>query len=348
MILASLNWCIGMARILLVTDAWQQTNGVVTTLENLVKQAKANGDEVHVYHPGRCRWRFPFPFYREIQIAFPKKREAEYLVTDPKWDSIHIATPEGFVGRRFAAACRKYSVKFSASCHTKFPEFVNTRAPFIKVKWGWKWMRRRYQDASKILVPSESMKQELKSWGFDQEIIVWSRGVDRDQFYTEQHQRQAPKILLCVSRVSHEKGLDDFCALNIPGTKKVLVGDGPYLEYLKQRYPDTVFVGKKTGKALADYYREADVFVFPSRADTFGVVMIESIACGTPVAAYPVTGPVDIVKEGKNGSLAPHLLPAIKNALAVSRYETYQTSLEWTWERCYAQFKENLLDPQAR
>lgn len=340
-----MNWYIGMAQILLITDAWQQTNGVVTTLENLVKQAKLNGDSVHVYHPRRCKLRFPFPFYREIDIAFPKKSEVEHLVTNPKWDAIHIATPEGFVGRRFASACRKYDVQFSASCHTKFPEFVNYRLPFVKIKWGWQWMKRRYQDATKILVPSESMKQELIDWGFEQEIIVWSRGVDRSIFYSEKQTSNREKVLLCVSRVSHEKGLDDFCAIEIPGTRKIIVGDGPYLDHLKKTYPDTEFTGKKTGKELADYYRQADVFVFPSRADTFGVVMIESIACGTPVAAYPVTGPVDIVKEGKNGSLAADLELAIENALTVSRYDTYQTSLEWTWERCYQQFKENLLDP---
>jgi len=335
-----------MAQLLLITDAWQQTNGVVTTLENLVKQAQLQGDKVHVYHPGRCDFRFPFPFYREIDVAFPRKSEVEHLVTNPKWDAIHIATPEGFVGRRFASMCRKHDVKFSASCHTKFPEFVNYRLPFVKVKWGWQWMKRRYQDATKILVPTESMKQELVSWGFKQDIVAWSRGVNRSQFYVaERSHNNDPKILLCVSRVSHEKGLDDFCSLSAPGTRKIVVGDGPYLQTLKKKYPATEFVGKKTGKALADYYRNADVFVFPSKADTFGVVMIESIACGTPIAAYPVTGPVDVVKEGKNGSLDHSLSSAIEKAFSVSRYETYHTSLEWTWERCYTQFKENLLGP---
>lgn len=335
-----------MARILLVTDAWKgQTNGVVTTLENLVKQAKANGDEIRVYHPGRCRWRFPLPWYREIDIAFPQKTEVEHIVTSEKWDHIHVATPEGWVGKAFVQALRKHQVAFSTSCHTKFPEFVNARVPFIKVKWGWQWMRRRYQDTTKILVPSQSMKQELETWGFDQEIVVWSRGVDRDQFHPLKNRPENDtKILLCVSRVSHEKGLDDFCSLNIPNTRKILVGDGPYLNTLKSRYPDVEFAGKKTGSDLAQCYQTADVFVFPSKADTFGVVMLESIACGTPVAAYPVTGPIDVVKEGQNGSLNNHLVPAINNALAASRSNVYESSLEWTWERCYAQFKENLLD----
>ena len=335
-----------MARILLVTDAWKgQTNGVVTTLENLVKQAKANNDEIRVYHPGRCRWRFPLPWYREIEIAFPNQNEVEYIVTSEKWDHIHVATPEGWVGRAFVKALRNYSIAFSASCHTKFPEFVNARAPFVKVKWGWQWMRRRYQDATKILVPSESMKQELEYWGFDQEIVVWSRGVDRDQFHPlESRPDNDSKILLCVSRVSHEKGLDDFCALNVPNTRKILVGDGPYLNTLKSRYPDVEFTGKKTGSDLAYYYQTADVFVFPSKADTFGVVMLESIACGTPVAAYPVTGPIDVVKPGINGALSENLASAVSEAFAISHKSVYNSSLKWTWERCYAQFKENLLD----
>ena len=342
---ANSNWYIGMANILLITDAWRQTNGVVVTLENLVKQAELNKDTVHVYHSGCCRTRFPFPFYREIDIAFPKKSEVEDLVTNPKWNAIHIATPEGFVGRQFAAACKKLDVKFSTSCHTKFPEFLNYRLPFIKVKWGWQWMKKQYQNATKILVPSRSMKQELIDWGFDQKIVVWSRGVDRNLFYPKPHKSDGQKILLCVSRISHEKGLDDFCRIQMPSTRKIVVGDGPYLNHLKKKYPETEFTGKKTGKELADYYRQADIFVFPSRADTFGVVMIESIACGTPVAAYPVTGPVDIIQEGSNGSLNDNLEKAIKNALCVSRYETHQASLEWTWERCYRQFRQNLLDP---
>lgn len=335
-----------MARILLITDAWKgQTNGVVTTLENLVKQARQNGDEVLVYHPGKCVKRFPLPGYKEIDIAFPSRQEVENLVADSSWDHIHIATPEGFVGRRFARECRKRRVNFSTSCHTKFPEFVKHRLPWFPLKWGWCWMQRRYQDATKILVPSLSMKQELEEWGFEQEIVVWSRGTDRTLFHPlETREENAEKILLCVSRVSHEKGLDDFCGLKIPNTRKIVVGDGPYLESLRHKYPDVEFVGKKKGQELAQYYQTADVFVFPSKADTFGVVMLEAIACGTPVAAYPVTGPKDIIEEGKNGSLYPHLKPAIERALEVNRYTTYLSSLEWTWEKCYNQFRDNLLN----
>jgi glycosyltransferase involved in cell wall biosynthesis len=335
-----------MARILLITDAWKgQTNGVVTTLENLVKQAKQNGDEIHVYHPGRCRCRFPLPWYREIDVAFPNKTEVDHLVAASKWDHIHVATPEGWVGRAFMKALRKYDVPFSASCHTKFPEFVNHRFPFISIAWGWRWMKRRYKDATKILVPSQSMERELQDWGFDQEIVIWTRGTDRILFHpSESKPENVDKILLCVSRISQEKGLDDFCGLTVPNTRKIVVGDGPYLETLKKKYPLVEFVGKKTGRELAAYYQTADVFVFPSKSDTFGVVMLEAIACGTPVAAYPVTGPRDIIKEGKNGSLYPHLKPAIDRALAVSRYTTYLSSLEWTWENCYDQFKQNLLD----
>lgn len=341
----NLNWYIGMARILLVTDAFSpQVNGVVTTLLNLVAQAHLNGDKISVYHPGMCSKRFSLPIYREIEIGFPNRKKAEYLVTDPKWDYIHIATPEGTIGQLFAKICRKYDVAFTASCHTKFPEFINARFPFIKTEWGWKWMRSCYRGAKKILVTTETMRQELIDRGFDQDLVVWSRGVDRDLFCAKKSAKNSnTKTLLCVSRVSHEKGLDSFCNLKISNTKKVLVGDGPYLKKLKKKYPDVEFAGKKTGSELAKHYQSADVFVFPSKADTFGVVIIESIACGTPVAAYPVTGPVDIINEGKNGALDEDLETAVKRALKVSRSSTYQSSLDWTWERCYSQFKQALL-----
>lgn len=335
-----------MSKILLITDAWHpQVNGVVTTLSNLVDQARKHGDTVHVYHPRRCTVRFPLWFYPEIEIGIPNPIHIRKLLKKQKWDHIHIATPEGSLGVSFSVACRRLKIPFSTSCHTKFPEFVNAKWNFISVDFGWKLMKKVYRGASIILTTTDSMVQELKSKGFTQDIRSWTRGVDRSIFYPEDKSldRDGKITLLCVSRVSQEKGLDDFCSLNIPNSQKILVGDGPYLDELKRKYPDVVFAGKKTGKDLGDYYRKASVFVFPSKADTFGVVNIEALACGTPVAAYPVTGPRDIIEEGVNGYMSENLVHAIEKCVYLDRKRVYDSSIKWSWENCYAQFSNILL-----
>lgn len=332
-----------MRKILLITDSWHpQVNGVVTTLSNLVDQAKKHGDKIYVYHPGRCTFRFPLWFYPEIEIGIPNPFHIRNLLKKQKWDHIHIATPEGTLGMCFIGTCRKLKIRFSTSCHTKFPEFVNARWPFVSVALGWKVMKHLYRGSTVILTTTESMVDELRSHGFTQEIKSWTRGVNRDIFYPSS---TYPKenIILCVSRVSQEKGLDDFCQLNIPNTRKVLVGDGPYLKSLKEKYSDVEFVGKKTGIELGDYYRNASVFVFPSKADTFGVVNIEAIACGTPIAAYPVTGPKDIVIQSVNGYLSDNLEEAVTKAIDLDRELVYNSSKMWTWENCYQQFFNILL-----
>lgn len=335
-----------MSKILLITDAWHpQTNGVVTTLSNLVDQARKNGDIIHVYHPGRCKIRFKLWFYPEIEIGIPNPYQVRKLLKRQKWDHIHVATPEGTLGISFIRWCRKLNIPFSTSCHTKFPEFVNAKWSFIPVRLGWNWMLRIYKGSSIILTTTDSMVQELKDKGFTQDIRSWTRGVDRTIFYPEKRDPNTVSnvTLLCVSRVSFEKGLDDFCSIDMSNSQKILVGDGPYLEELKKKYPDVLFVGKKTGKELGDYYRRATVFVFPSKADTFGVVNIEALACGTPVAAYPVTGPKDIIEESVNGYLDENLTVAIQKCLYLDRESVYNSSKKWTWENCYKQFSEILL-----
>lgn len=333
-------------KILLITDAWKpQVNGVVTTLTNLVIQAKQNGDTIHVFHPGRCKIRFPLPGYKEITLGIPMPWTVRKLLNKRRWDHIHIATPEGPIGISFARTCRRLGISFSASCHTKFAEFVNARLPFIPVNWGWAWMRHVYRDSTHILTTTDSMVNELKQRGFKQDIRSWTRGVDRSIFFPiEKEQNTKSPLIVCVSRVSHEKGLDDFCKLTLdtPCTK-VVVGDGPYLNDLKKKYPDVSFVGKKRGSELAKFYQHADVFVFPSKSDTFGVVIIEALACGTPVAAYPVTGPIDIIKPGITGYLDTDLKNAVKLCQRLDRNLVEHESRDYTWQSCYAQFVETLL-----
>jgi len=330
-----------MSKILIISDAWlPQTNGVVTTLTNLLKQLKLNNHEVKVVSPEDCKVQFSIPVYKEIKLGIMFKKQARSIVLSDDWDHIHIATPEGPLGTLFSKICYKLNKTFTVSCHTKFPEFINARVPFIPVRLGWLWMRYKYKHASRILTTTESMVKELKNHGFTQPIKSWSRGVDRSIFAPDIEKRPLgkPLNLVCVSRVSQEKGLDDFCKLNIHNAKLTVVGDGPYRKELERKYPHVKFVGKKLGKTLADYYRKADVFVFPSKADTFGVVIIEALATGTPVAAYPVTGPNDIIEQNVNGYLDNDLNIAVTECLKLDRKAVYDSSTKWTWENCYKQF----------
>jgi glycosyltransferase involved in cell wall biosynthesis len=206
-------------------------------------------------------------------------------------------------------------------------------------------MRWFHKNSHRVLVTTESIQEELKIKGF-QNLRVWTRGVDRTIFnsgHRGETQADGP-VLLSVGRVSIEKGLDDFCRLDIPGASKIVVGDGPYRRELERRYPGILFAGAKKGINLARYYAQADVFVFPSRADTFGVVNIEALACGTPVAAYPVPGPKDIVEPGLTGFLNDNLRLAVEQCLTLDRRAVEDASLRWTWAECWRIFEENLID----
>ena len=213
----------------------------------------------------------------------------------------------------------------------------------VPVGLGYWLLRLFHKFSHRVLVTTTTLEKELRSHGFEN-LVVWSRGVDGKIFNPDsRRQNLAGKpVLVCVSRVSKEKNLDAFCALETAGTK-ILVGDGPYLEELKKRYPNVIYTGYKSGANLAHYYANADVFVFPSRSDTFGVVMLESIACGTPVAAYPVTGPVDVITPGVNGFLDEDLNTAIEKCLELDRAIVQQSSKTFTWSACTDVFEKNLI-----
>jgi glycosyltransferase involved in cell wall biosynthesis len=262
-------------------------------------------------------------------------------------DGIHIATegPLGFAARWYCKV-EKRSIPHNTSYHTKFPEYLNEHIG-LPVDWGYWCVRWFHKFSTRVLVTTESMRQELSARGFER-LEVWNRGVDRRLFNQSRRcETETPRpILLCVSRASKEKGLDDFCQLETQGTK-ILVGDGPYLDELKKKYHhQVVFPGYKHGESLACYYANADVFVFPSRTDTFGVVMIEAMACGTPVAAYPVTGPVDVVKPGITGALNDDLATAVSDALLCDRAVVADSAEDWSWEHCTETFLANI--PSAR
>ena len=326
--------------ILIATDAWDpQTNGVVTTLKNLGLSLKEKKHKVSLLTPKEFIT-IPCPTYPEIRLSinvFQKYLKKKFHQINP--DVIHIATegPIGFAVRRY---CVKNKILFTTSYHTKFPEYVYERFGIgLDVTKGLlKWF---HNSAAKTLVNTISHKEELEKDGFT-DLVLWSRGFDEKIFYPCPDGGKK-KYLLYVGRVAVEKNIEEF--LKMPShLPKVVVGGGPSLKSYAKKYPDVEFVGFKKGKELADYYRDAACFVFPSLTDTFGIVLIEALACGTPLAGFNVTGPKDIVIEGVNGSLDDkNLENAVKRALQVDRTSTFNSSKTYTWDTVAEQFINSLV-----
>ncbi len=323
-------------KIVIVTDAWvPQVNGVVRTLKKTRDHLIAFGHDVVMLTPEGYRT-IPCPSYPSIPLAlFPGRKIAREL-THLKPDAIHIATegPLGMAARRW---CLRNNVKFTTSYHTQFPEYLRLRLP-IPLSWSYAWFRRFHNKAVHTLVPTESQKQRLEQHGFTN-VFVWGRGVDTTTFSPESPQQlDLPRpISLNMGRVAIEKNIESYLNLNVPGTK-VVVGDGPDLDMLKQRYPDVIFTGAKFGKELASWVAAADVFVFPSKTDTFGLVLLEAMACGVPVAAYPVTGPIDVIQHGVTGFLDEDLEIAVLNALKLEPIDCIEFAKQRSWEACTSIF----------
>ena len=322
-------------RLTLVTDAWTpQVNGVVTTLTQLVKELNKLGIIVDVIQPNDYS-SFPLPSYHEIRCVWRPKNLTKRIL-DFKPDAIHIAT-EGSLGWFARHIAIKHQLPFTTGYHTRYPEYVRARWP-IPISFTYSILRYFHRAATTTLVPAPSILKDLTAKGFSN-LKLMSRGVNMQIFNPQQKQdlHYAKPILLYVGRVSPEKSIEDFLNIDYPGSK-LIIGTGPQLEQLQKEFPDCHFLGVKKGTELAKYYASADTFVFPSKTDTFGVVNIESIACGTPVAAYPVTGPKDIIQEGINGSINSCLKTAINNALAIPKSEIHQSIPQFTWEHAVQQF----------
>jgi glycosyltransferase involved in cell wall biosynthesis len=328
--------------ILIVTDNLpEQINGVVTTYKNIEALAVRDNYRVVYLDPGRFRY-VDCPRYNEVKITLTRKRTVGKILEEINPDHIHIATegPLGLCARQYLD---QHNYCYNTAYHTKFPEGI--RALFgIPEALTWPLIRWFHKHSGKVLTTTDSMVQELKEHGFDGTIIPWTRGVDRDVFYPSGRDNNSRLTLVCVSRVSKEKNLEDFFELDYPGAHKIMVGDGPMLETYKKQYSDVEFVGFKTGKDLAEYYQKADVFVFPSKWETFGIVMIEAMACGTPVAAYPVQGPADVIDEGVTGCMNDNLKQAVKDALMLDRQRVWEGSSRWSWERAWEIFRDNLVE----
>ena len=336
-------------KIAIATDAWYpQINGVVRTLGATVAELDRRGHEVELITPERFLT-VPMPGYAAIRLAMAPRFSARRMLDDFAPDIVHIAT-EGPIGWSARGWCKARGVPFTTAFHTRFPDYAALRTG-ISAERFWPIMARFHGASRGVLVATKSLADELAHRGITH-TRNWSRGIDSWQFRPDGELLPAmadlPRpILLNVGRIAPEKGLDAFLSADVPGTK-VVVGDGPALEDFRRRYPAVHFLGSLAGENLAAAYRSADCFVFPSRTDTFGLVVIEALACGLPVAAYPVPGPIDIVgREGRGvhkempatvGVLADDLAQAISGALRLDRRAAAVFGARFTWERATDQF----------
>ena len=327
-------------RILVATDAWPpQVNGVVQTYRRLRYEVAAFGAELLFLTPDDFR-RVTCPGYPEIQFALPSPGRAAARIHELEPDFIHIAT-EGSVGWMTRGYCLRNRRPFTTSYHTKFPEYASAWLRVPK-SWTYSILSRFHAPSVGIMVATASLAADLSERGFHR-LMLWSRGVDHDLFRPREDRifgREAP-VFLYAGRVSREKNIEAFLDADLPGVKAV-VGGGPHLEYLKRRYPDVIFTGKKTEEDLACHYASADVFVFPSQTDTFGLVLLEAMACGLPIAAYPVTGPIDVVSNGRSGVLNWDLATGARMALELKKADARAHALTFTWKNAARLFLDNI------
>jgi glycosyltransferase involved in cell wall biosynthesis len=331
-------------RILVATDAWHpQVNGVVRTLTMMAEAAKGFGVDVSFLTPQSFRT-FALPSYRDLRLALPYGAKIARLIDEARPDSIHIAT-EGPIGLLVRRYCGKHGLPFTTSFHTRFPEYISARVP-VPESWIWATLRWFHGPSQAVMAATPALAAELRSRGF-RNVVLWPRGVDTGLF----HPRAADlglvrPVFLCVGRVAVEKNLEAFLDLDLPGTK-VIVGDGPARTALARKYPQAAFLGALQGEALAEAYAAADVFVFPSKTDTFGLVLLEALASGLPVAAFPVTGPRDVIGAAPVGVLDDDLQMACLSALLISPQACLEFAARYTWEASARVFVEHALNVRA-
>jgi len=329
--------------ILVITDNLrEQINGVVTTFKNIEKHAVLDGYCILYLDPGQFL-HFSCPGYPEVKLSLPWQIGKKIEKISP--DYIHIAT-EGPIGLCARLYLDQRGYRYNTSYHTKFPEFLK-EIYHIPRSWTYAYVRWFHKHSGRVLTTTDTMVNDLIHHGFRGNIVSWTRGVDRETLSTKikwSHNKYLHLNLsvLYVGRVSKEKNLDDLCCLENE-FDITIVGDGPYRNELEKKYSKVKFLGYQSGSDLADCYAQADVFCFPSRTDTFGIVIIESLSLGTPVAAYPVPGPIDILEQGTNGHMSENLALSIRIAANYNRDRVRESSEKWTWEHCWQIFKHNLI-----
>ena len=340
-------------KLALITDAWQpQVNGVVTTLVELVKYLQARGHDVRVIHPGLFPTR-PCPGYAGIDLAIKPGRQLSGLLDDFKPEAIHLAT-EGPIGWAARAYCLRHGLRFTTAFHTRFPEILRA-ALRIPLSWGYALFRQFHRPSAGVMVPTEGMLRILKARRFNN-LLAWTHGVDLALFpYRAQKQvcsqlgPMSEPVFLYVGRISYEKNIQVFLDLVLPGTK-VVCGVGPLEPELRAQYPHVRWLGILPRQQLADVYAAADVFVFPSRNETFGLVMLEAMACGTPVAAFPVDGPLEVVGSDARhpgGILDEDLRQACLKALELERSQARERAMRFDWDQAGRRFESFLVPARA-
>ncbi|MFH0299926.1 glycosyltransferase family 1 protein [Bradyrhizobium sp. 31Argb] len=330
-----------MTKILVATDAWHpQVNGVVRTLTMMAEAAKGLGVEIAFLTPQSFRT-FAMPSYRDLRLALPHPAAIAALIEQDKPDSIHIAT-EGPIGLLVRRYCRKRGLPFTTSFHTRFPDYVSARSP-IPESWIWRLLRWFHRPSQAVMAATPALAAELRSRGF-RNVVLWSRGVDTALFHPRHVDLCLPApVFLSVGRVAVEKNLEAFLDLDLPGTR-VVVGDGPARPALERKYRDAVFLGARHGEELARIYAAADVFVFPSRTDTFGLVLLEALASGLPVAAFPVVGPRDVIGTAPVGVLKEDLREACLEALSIPARVCVDFAARHTWQASARVFIDHALN----
>src|SRR3984893_5626425 len=318
-----------MMRILVATDAWHpQVNGVVRTLTMMAEAAKTLDVDVSFLTPLSFRT-FAMPSYRDVRVALPYQAKIARLIAAARPDSIHIAT-EGPIGISVRRYCRKHGLPFTTSFHTRFPEYIAARLP-IPEKWIWAALRAFHGPSQAVMAATPALATELRQRGF-RNVVLCPPGADSGLFHPRATDLGLPRpVFMCVGRVPVEKNLEAFLDLDLPGSK-VIVGDGPARASLARKYPQAVFLGSRQGEALAEAYAGADVFVFPSKTDTFGLVLLEALASGVPVAAFPVTGPRDVIGAAPVGALNEDLRTACLSARTISPPACLEFAAKHTWE----------------
>jgi glycosyltransferase involved in cell wall biosynthesis len=330
-----------MTHILVATDAWHpQVNGVVRTLTMMAEAAKSFGVDTSFLTPQSFRT-IAMPSYPDLRLALPSGAKIASLIEAAKPDGVHIATegPIGFMVRRY---CRKHGLPFTTSFHTRFPDYVSARSP-IPEAWVWRALRWFHKRSQAVMAATPALAAELRARGF-RNVVLCSRGVDTALFHPRAIDLCLPvPVFLSVGRIAVEKNLEAFLGVDLPGTKLV-VGDGPARSALERRYPDAVFLGARHGEELAEIYAAADIFVFPSRTDTFGLVLLEALASGLPVAAFPVAGPRDVIGTAPVGVLNEDLRTACLEALRISPETCVEFATAHSWQASARVFVEHALN----